>query len=273
MQSQITTWSDATLTSLYGALALLFGAVPRIIGFAIILIVGWLIAALIARALAAVLHAVHFNSLADRGGLTGFMQQAGQRADASAALGGIVKWFIRLITLMVAFDALGLPAVSDVLRQLLMWLPNLVVALLALVIGGIAANALGNVVRGAAAEGDLDRPELLGKVAKAAVWVFAIVVAINQIGVATMLVNILFMAATGAVGLALGLAFGLGGRDTAGIIVQRWYGRGSAMAPQLRRAVDVAARQVSGSSTRDGGVERRVATLDRRSEASPLPAT
>jgi small-conductance mechanosensitive channel len=268
MPTQLSNWSDATLSSLYAAMAMLFAAVPRIIGFAVILIVGWLVAALVAKALAAVLHAVKFNTLAERAGLAGFMEKAGQRSDASAAMGGIVKWFIRLIALMVAFDALGLPAVSDVLRQLLLWLPNLVVALLALVIGGIAANALGNLVRGAAAEGDLDRPELLGKIAKVAVWAFAIVVAINQIGVATALVNTLFMATVGAVALALGLSFGLGGRDTAGTIVRRWYGRAADQAPQIRRAVDSAANQATALRTGDAGAERRLALVDRRAEHS-----
>ena len=76
-------------------------------------------------------------------------------------LGAIVKWFVRLIALVVAFDALGLPAVSEVLQQLLLWLPNLAVAMVALMIGGLAANALSGLVRGAAAEGGLERPDRL----------------------------------------------------------------------------------------------------------------
>ena len=122
------------------------------------------------------------------------------------------KWFIRLITLVVAFDALGLPAVSDVLRQLLLWIPNVVVGILVLVIGGLAANALSNLVRGATAHAGLGNPNLLANIAKIAVWGFAIVVAVNQIGIAQTLVNTLFMAVVGAIALALGLAFGLGGR-------------------------------------------------------------
>lgn len=263
MQSQITNWSDALMASISGAFAMFFSAVPRIIGFGIILIVGWFIASLIEKALVSLLEAVHFNGFADRAGLSGLIQKSGKQNDASKTIASIAKWFIRLIALMVAFDALGLPAVSDVLRQLLLWLPNLVVALVALIIGGIAANALGNVVRGAAEEGELERPEFLAKVAKAAVWAFAIVVAINQIGVATALVNTLFMATVGAVALALGLSFGLGGRDTASAIVRRWYERGQQKAPQIGRAADAAANEMD--AMRPTGERRNAFVTDRRS--------
>lgn len=261
---QITNWSDAMIASLAGAASMFFAAVPRLIGFAIILIVGWIIASLIEKALAALLRAVRFNILAERSGLAGFIQKSNMKDDAAGTIGLIAKWFVRLIALVVAFDALGLLAVSEILHQLLMWLPNLVVALVVLVIGGIAANALGNVVLGAATEGEVERPDFLAKIARYAVWAFAIMVAINQVGIATSLINILLMAAAGAVALALGLSFGLGGRDTAAMIVRRWYQRGQANAPQIRRAADAAANQMN-MLRRDPGTERRSLAADRRS--------
>jgi hypothetical protein len=98
------------------------------------------------------------------------------------------------------------------LRQLLLWLPNLAVAIAVLILGGLAANWLAGLVRGATAKGDLGNPDLLASIARVAVWAFAIVVALNQIGIARELVNTLFVATVGAVALALGLAFGIGGR-------------------------------------------------------------
>lgn len=240
METQITNWGQAFMASLTGALAMFFGVIPRLLGFIVILVVGWFIASLIGKGFAALLNAVKFNELAERSGFSGFVRNMGSNTDASTLIAAIAKWFVRLIVLVVAFDALGLPAVSDVLRQLLLWLPNLAVALVVLVIGGIAANALSRVVRGAAAQGGLERPDLLAKVASIAVWAFAIVVAVNQIGVATALVNTLFMAIVGAVALALGLAFGLGGRETAGEILRNWYNKGRDKASQLERAGDAA---------------------------------
>ncbi|MET3134776.1 small-conductance mechanosensitive channel [Oxalobacteraceae bacterium GrIS 1.11] len=241
MQSQITEWSSAFMTSLAAALALFFSAIPKIFGFAVIVLVGWMIAAVIEKAVAAILRAVKFNELAQRSGFANFVQEMGTRADSSDLISNVVKWFIRLAVLVVAFDALGLPAVSEILRQLLLWLPNVVVALVVLVIGGLAANALSGIVRGAAAEAELKNPDTLAKVASGVVWAFAIVVAVNQIGIATELLNTLFMAVVGALALALGLAFGLGARETAAQIVRNWYDRGRQNAGQLEQATNAAA--------------------------------
>jgi flagellar biosynthesis protein FliQ len=221
------------MTSLAAALAILLGAIPKIIAFAVIVIIGWLIASAIATAVASILRAVKFNDLAQRGGFADFVQKMGIRQDPAGFIANLAKCFIRLSVLVSAFDALGLPAVSQVLEQLLMWLPNLVVALVVLVIAGLAANALGGLVRGATAESGLGNPDLLASVARIAVLAFAIVVAVNQIGIATTLVNTLFMATVGALALALGLSFGLGGRETAAQIVRGWYERSHQTGPQL----------------------------------------
>jgi hypothetical protein len=187
---------------------------------------------------AAILRTVRFNEMAQKAGVGGFVQKMGVHTDASGVLANIVKWFVRIIALVVAFDALGLPAVSNVLQMFLLWIPNLVVALVILVIAGLAANALGDLVRGATAQAQLGNPDTLATITRVAIWAFAIVIAANQVGVASTLVNTLFMGTVGALALAFGLAFGLGGRDTAGRIVQGWYERGQQAAPRLREAAN-----------------------------------
>jgi len=241
--SPVTNWGEALLTSLASALVVLFAAIPRIIGFVLILIIGWLIASAIAGVVSALLRMVKFNDLARRSGFAGFVDKMGIKKDASGFLADLAKWFVRLIVLVTAFDALGLPAVSQVLQQFLLWLPNLVVALVILVLAGLAANALAGLVRGATAEAGLGSPDMLANVARIAVWAFAIVIAVNQIGVATTLVNTLFMGLVGALALALGLAFGLGGRDTAGQIVASSYQKSQEAAPKLAEAADAAKQQ------------------------------
>jgi hypothetical protein len=258
----VTDWSEAMLTSIAAALALLLGAIPKVIGFALILIIGWMIASALAAAVAAILRAVKFNELATRAGISGFVQNMGVHTDAAGFLATLVKWFVRLIALVTAFDALGLPAVSQVLQQILLWLPNLVVALVVLVIAGLAANALAGVVRGATAESGLGNPDLLASVARVAIWAFAIVIAVNQIGVATTIVNTLFMATVGAVAVALALAFGLGGRETAAEIVRGWYASGQHAAPRLGTAAEAAAGQAQDAvgRSRDGSSTSAVAS-------------
>ena len=257
MPTAITDWSGAMMTSLAAALAMFLSAIPKIIGFAIIVVVAWLLSALVEKGVAALLRAVKFNDLAARSGLADFVSKMGTGTDSAGMIGLVAKWFIRLIGLVVAFDALGLPAVSDVLRDLLLWLPNVVVALVVLVIGGLAARALSNLVRGATAEAGISNSNLLAKVASALVWAFAIVVAVNQIGIATTLVNTLFMAFVGAIALGLGLAFGLGGRETAGQILSKWYATAQDKGPQIARAAEVGGQmaddQMSSMARSSGG--------------------
>lgn len=243
----ISEWGTAIVTSFASALSLFLAAIPRIIGFILIVIIGWLISGWLASAVAALLRAVNFNQLAERSGLNGFVRNMGVRADASKVLAEITKWFIRLIVLVVAFDALGLPAVSDIFEQFLLWIPNLVVAVVILVIAGLAAGALGNLVRGSTAQAGFGNPDLLATIARVAVWGFGIVVAVNQIGIASTLVNTLFMAFVGALALATGLAFGLGGRETAAEIVADWYRQSREAKPKLERAADEMERRTERS--------------------------
>ena len=240
-------WGQAIMTSAAAALALFLGAIPKIIGFLAILLIGWMVAGALAGVVAGLLRTVRFNDLAARSGFTGFVRNMGIQTDAAEVLATTVRWFLRLIVLVVAFDALGLPAVSQVLQQLLLWIPNLIVALMILVLAGLAANALHSLVRGASAQAGLGNPDLLANIARVAIWGFAIVVAVNQIGIASTLVNTLFMGLVGALALGFGLAFGLGGRDTAAQIVQDWYQSGRSEAPKIARAAEAAGQQAEAS--------------------------
>lgn len=240
----ITNWSEAFMASLAGAMAVFFAAIPKVIGFVLIIVIGWIVASILEKVVRGLLHAVKFETLAQRSGFSAFVQNMGVKTDASGFLALVTKWFIRLIVLVVAFDALGLPAVSDVLRQMLLWLPNLVVALVVLVLGGLLANAASSLVKGATAGAGFDNPETLAKVASVAVWGFAIVVAVNQIGIAETLVNTLFMGVVGSIAVAAALAFGLGGREPAGELVRKWLGQAKEAAPKIATAADVASQRI-----------------------------
>ncbi|HEX4891916.1 MAG TPA: hypothetical protein VFV47_01410 [Hyphomicrobiaceae bacterium] len=248
MPQQITDWGGALWLSVSQSLAILLAAIPRVIGFLAILLIGWLIAGLVAKGVAALLRSIRFNELSTRSGFGDFVAGTGADTDASGFIALVAKWFVRLMVLVVAFDALGLPAVSDVLRQLLLWLPNLVVALVVLVIGGLVANALAGLVRASTARAGIENPDMLARFARVGVWGFAIIVAVNQLGIATTLINTLFMAIVGAVALAVGLAFGLGGRDTAAEIVRSWHARTART--DVGAAIDEAGRRTVGDQGR-----------------------
>jgi mechanosensitive ion channel-like protein len=255
MFATVTDWSEAVLTSLAGAMALFFAAIPKVLAFAIILVVGWLLSSLVARAVQALLRRMRFNDLSARSGFGAFVANVGVHTDPAGFLAIVAKWFIRLIVLVVAFDALGLPAVSDVLRQLLLWLPNLAVAIVVLIIGGLLANAAAGMLRGATLSAGFRHPELIANVARVAVWIFAIIVAVNQLGIAQTLVNTLFMGAVALVVLALGLSFGLGGREVAGRLLEQWVDEARQASPKLAQAA--AALREEDDVVKGGGAPAR----------------
>ena len=227
-------FTETLITSFRDAFALVLGAIPRILAFIIIVAIGWFISSLVAKGVTGLLRVIRFDELMHKSGLADFMNKMGTGIDSVGIVAGVVKWIVRVVVLLVAFDALGLPAVSDVMRQLLLWLPNLVVAIFVLFIGGIAARALGNIVRGATAEAGFSNPETLANITRTTVWAFAVVVAINQLGIATNLINTLFTGFVGALAIACGLAFGLGGRDLASRTLENWYDQAQEAKPKRR---------------------------------------
>lgn len=270
MQTGIRNWGDAFMISIADALALFIAAIPRIIGFLLVILIGWFIATAIAKAVAVILRKIDFNGLAKRSGFSDFVHSTGVKTDSSGFIAEVTKWFVRLIVLVVAFDVLGLPAVSEVLQELLLWLPNLIVALVVLVIGGLAAQAVAGVVRGATAEAGFSNPDTLATIAKGAIWAFAIIVAVNQLGIATTLVNTLFMAAVGAVALATGLAFGLGGRETAKDILEDWREQGKKAKGKAGDAADAAKRQSGGDKNKKQSGNRDAADAVRAHVNAPV---
>lgn len=214
-------WGTAIFNALANAVNLILTFIPRLIGFLIILIVGWIIAALLSRAVTWLLRKIGFDRMSDRIGLTRFEQRMGVRLDSAGILGKIVFWFILLIFLVPAADALGLTAVSNVLNTLVDYIPNVFVAILVLFLGALAATVVADLVRGATASANIGNPNIFAGIARWAIIGFAALIALEQLQISPVLLNELFGAIVAAVAIAFGLAFGLGGQDAA----RRWLAR------------------------------------------------
>lgn len=221
-------------TSFGEAIGVTLAWLPRLLAFFLIVLIGWIVSALLARVVGTLLRTIKFNEVMAQIGVGGFLGRMRSGLDASGLVAGAVKWVIRFVVLLIAFDALGLPAISDVLRQFLIWLPNLVVAITVLVLAGIGARALGDLVRGTTSEAGFKNPDTLANVAMTAVWIFGVVIAVNQVGIGEMLVNTLFTGAVASLALAAGLAFGMGGRDLAARKLNDWYEVGSNSTDKLK---------------------------------------
>src|SRR6266852_3605462 len=215
-------WGQAILNALSNALSLVLTFIPRLLGFLVILLVGWLIAALVSKALTLLLRKVGFDRMYERIGLSRFEQRMGVRMDSTGILGKIVFWFILLVFLLPAADALGVPAVSSILNQMVAYIPNVFVAILVLFLGALAGTVVADLVRGATASARMGNPNLFANIARFAIIGFAALIALEQLQIAPALINELFGAIVAAVAIAFALAFGLGGQETA----RRWLNRG-----------------------------------------------
>jgi hypothetical protein len=229
-------WGTAIWTSLTTALTLALTFIPKLLGFLVILLIGWIVASLLEKAITFLLRRVGFDRISERIGLTRLEQRMNVHLDPAGVLGRVVYWFVFLVFLVPAVDALGLTSISALLGQIITYIPNVFVAILILFLGTLAANFVADIVRGATASANVGNANVFAAIARYAILGFVMLIALEQLQIAPALLNILFTAIVGALALAFGLAFGLGGRESA----QHWLARGE-------QNLDMAARQVASS--------------------------
>jgi hypothetical protein len=211
----ITNWGTAIVNAFANALNLVLTFIPKLIGFLVILLIGWIVATAVSKALTFLLRKIGFDRMADRIGLTRLEQRMGVKMDAAGLLGKIVYWFLFLIFLVPAVDALGLTTVSAILSSIIAYIPNVFVAILVLFLGTLAATFVADIVRGATASANIGNPNVFATISRVAILGFAALVALEQLQIAPSLLNELFGAIVAAAAIAFGLAFGLGGQETA----------------------------------------------------------
>lgn len=223
--STITNWTEGFISAISTALSQLFSAVPYIIGALLILVVGWIVAGLVGTLVVKLARAVKVDTVGDKIGVNRFLERSGTKMHASNIFGEIVKWVIRLVFIEMAAAQLGMAQVTQIINQILAFIPNIVVAILVLGVGAFLGQVLGGIARGFAAESNVGKPELAAKIVNVAVLAFAVIAALNVLDIAPVVVNTLYIGLVAAIAIAMGLAFGLGGRDTAARLTERWVGQ------------------------------------------------
>lgn len=218
----IQTWSQVLVQSFQDLWLGVIAFVPNIIVAVIILLVGWVIGALLGRVVAQVINSLSVDKALRSTGLDEVMDKAGLELNSGRFLGGLVKWFVIVAFLVAALDVLHLTQVNDFLAQVvLLYLPRVIVAVLILLVAALIAEAMHGVVVGGAKAAEVKSAAFLGRATKWAIWTFAVLVALYQLGVAGAFVQTLFTGFVVAVSLAFGLAFGLGGKEVAGRYLEK----------------------------------------------------
>jgi hypothetical protein len=209
---------------LQSSFAQIFGqVVPALLGAAVIIFAGYLLAKVLERLTERGLRKVGLNRMMERGGVTQAVERSGTHVNPTRVLGNLVFWFVMFAVILLAANALGLDTLANVMGTLVSYIPSVIAAVVIILVGIV----LGGFVEGfiAASAGAVHGGRSLARVGRISVILLSVFMALQELGIATEIVTTAFAILFGAVALAMALAFGLGNRDLAGEITRQWYER------------------------------------------------
>jgi len=217
---EIQNWIVITLDSLQQLWQSFLLFTPRIIGALIVIIIGWFVAMLIGKIVAEILRRIKFDTLFEKGVWKQALTKAEWKIDPSGFIGAIVKWVLFIVFLKAAVEILGLLQFAIFMGDIVKWLPNLVVAAAIFVVAVIVSDYLPKIIRAGAEGVKIRYSNIIETIVKWAIWIFAILAILIQLGIAEELFMTLFTGFVAFLVIAGGLAFGLGGKDTAADILE-----------------------------------------------------
>ncbi|MET1082565.1 MAG: hypothetical protein ABWY12_05855 [Burkholderiales bacterium] len=196
---------------------------PRLVLAVVVLVGGWLLAKAASFALVKALRAINFNVLTERSGMDGFLAQGGIGSDTTKIFGGLAYWLVILAALIIAFNGLGLTQMTELLREVALFLPKVVVALLIIVFGAYFARFIGNTVGAYCRSVGAHDAELVARLAQYAILAFVVLIALDHMKIGGDIVRESFLILLAGVVLAVALAFGIGGQGWAARLLERWW--------------------------------------------------
>jgi len=205
--------------------------IPTLLGAFVLLVVGWWVSGAISRLLERALIRLGFEKAIAKTSINGFIARAGSAVTTSHVVSLLLTWMIRLIFVQAATNILGMPQMTAVINSIVLFIPKVAVAMIIFIVGSLVAGVLARVVQGSLAQSKVGNPASFGALTQYAVLGFATVAALSQLEIAPVIINSLFISWIGAIALATGLAFGLGGREVAGELTRRWFERAKEIAP------------------------------------------
>ncbi len=218
----IQSWTDVVVSSLQSLWITLIGFLPALLGALIVLIIGLIVAAGLGALIEKLFDLIKLDAFLAKIGLEPYFQRAGLKLRGARFLGRLVYWFIVIAFLLAASDILGFYSLSAFIRDVLMYIPNVIMAVLIILAALVAGNFTRKAVKASVMSSKLHGADFLSTVTWYAFIVFGLVAALNQLEVATSLINAVVTAFVAMIALAGGLAFGLGGRDYASHLISRF---------------------------------------------------
>lgn len=218
----IQTWGEVFSLSLQNLWLGFINFVPNLIVAIIIFIVGWVVGSVVGKVVAQAITALKIDALFASAGADEVMRKAGVKLNVGGFIGTIVKWFIIIVFLMTSLEIIHLTQVNDFLREVVLtYLPQVVIAALILVVATVVADTMGKVVASTAKAANVHSAHFLSTVTRYAIWIFAFIIALAELGIAPAFMQILFTGLIAMLAIAGGLAFGLGGKEAASRTIEK----------------------------------------------------
>jgi hypothetical protein len=205
---------------------------PKLLLALVVVLVGWLLAKAARFAVERALRAVNFNVLTERAGTDNFLQQAGMRGDTTTLFGLVGFWVVILAALIIAFNGLGLTYITDLLQRVVLFTPKLLIAMLLVIFGSYCAHFVGNAVQNYCIDAQIPDADVLSRLVRYLIMTLVVMIALSHLEIGGDIVQRTFLIILAGLMLALALAFGLGGKNWAAALLQRWW-------PQQRKDQDL----------------------------------
>lgn len=216
-----TNLSQATVDTLIQIWENFLSSLASVIPAVIVFTIGWFVAVIIGSTIAKILKQVKFNNLLEKGGWKKAMDRAEVNIDPAEFIGGIIKWVIVITFLMVSVEMLGSVQFANFLREILAYIPNVLIALLIFIVTVVVVDILTKLVKTSVEKSGVKYTNYATVLVRWSLWTFAIIIILEQLGIAESFMQILFSGVIATLTISLGLAFGLGGKDVARELLEK----------------------------------------------------
>jgi hypothetical protein len=213
-------WTTITLEALQNAWEGFLLFLPKLIGAIFVFVIGWFLALAVGKVITEILRKIKLDRFFEKTGWREALEKAEIKITLSEFIGQIFKWILVIVFLLAAVEILGFVQFAEILKRIVLWLPNLIVAVAIFVVAIVVADILEKLIRASVKKMGIGYVGFLGGLVKGAIYVFATLAILLQLGVTPQIVNALIFGLIFTISLALGLAFGLGGKEAAAKLIE-----------------------------------------------------
>ena len=212
-------WNAVVMEPVTAMLARVASFLPTLLGVFVILIIGWIVAGILKNLVVKLLKLIQLDTATEKAGLGDVLRRGGIRQTLSELVGVLIYWLVMLMVFMTSLNALGMTVAASLLDKVIMYIPNVIAAMFILSLGIFFSSMIGTIVRTASSNAGITQAKFLGQLTQTVIMIFAIMITLEQLNIASSVLNLAINIVLASIGLAFALAVGLGSKDIAGKLV------------------------------------------------------